>query len=289
MYLAQVDVGQSVQGALSAVLDFVPKLVGFLLILLIGYFVAKAIASVLDKVLDRVGFDRAVERGGVKKALSRSSYDASGLLSKIVFYALMLFVLQLAFGVFPANPISDLITAVIAYLPKIFVAIIIIVVAAAIAAAVREIVDASLGGLSYGKMLGNIASVFILAVGVFAALNQLEIAEPIVNGLFYALLAIFAGSAIIAIGGGGITPMRSKWEQALNKVEQEAPAIKQQAADTSSQDLKARADQRKQQAQTAGSSDSGRGTTTSGSSAGSVASHGDPTINLPNDETTPRR
>jgi len=256
MYVAQVDVGQSVEGALSSTLEFLPKLVGFLLILLIGYFVAKALAKVLAKVLQKVGFDKAVERGGVKKALEKSKYDPSDLLAKIVFYALMLFVLQLAFGVFPANPISDLITAVIAYLPKIFVAIIIIVVAAAIAAAVREIVDASLGGLSYGKMLGNIASAFILAVGVFAALNQLEIAEPIVNGLFYALLAIFAGSAIIAIGGGGVRPMQSKWEQALNKVEQEAPAIKQQAQSTSSQDLKARAEQRKQQAAQAGNSGS---------------------------------
>ncbi|MDQ3342134.1 MAG: hypothetical protein M3524_00940 [Actinomycetota bacterium] len=285
MYLAQVDVGQSVQGAFSSVLEFLPKLVGFLLILLIGYFIAKALAKVLATVLQKVGFDKAVERGGVKKALEKSKYDPSDLLAKVLFYALMLFVLQLAFGVFPANPISDLITAVIAYLPKIFVAIIIIVVAAAIAAAVREIVDASLGGLSYGKMLGNIASAFILAVGVFAALNQLEIAEPIVNGLFYALLAIFAGSAIIAIGGGGIRPMQSKWEQAMNKVEQEAPAIKEQAANTSSEDLKARAEQRKQQAQSAGSS-SGAGTS---SSAGSVASHGDPTINLPNDDTTRRR
>ncbi|MBA2730415.1 MAG: hypothetical protein H0U48_06655, partial [Euzebyaceae bacterium] len=78
--------------------------------------------------------------------------------------------------------------------------------------------------------------------------------------------------------------MQSKWEQALNKVEQEAPAIKQQAQSTSSQDLKARAEQRKQQAQSAGT-----GTGSSDSSAGSVASHGDPTINLPNDDTTHRR
>ncbi|MDQ3708416.1 MAG: hypothetical protein M3387_03760, partial [Actinomycetota bacterium] len=80
--------------------------------------------------------------------------------------------------------------------------------------------------------------------------------------------------------------MQSKWEQALNKVEQEAPAIKQQAQSTSSQDLKARAEQRKQQAQSAGT---GTGTGSSDSSAGSVASHGDPTINLPNDDTTRRR
>ncbi|MDP8959375.1 MAG: hypothetical protein M3N51_09310 [Actinomycetota bacterium] len=224
-----------------------PKLVGFLLILIVGYFIAKIIGRIIDKVLERVGFDRAVERGGVKKALSRSRYDASGILSKVVFYALFLFVLQLAFSVFGPNPISELIQSVIAYLPKVFVAIVIIVVASAIAAGVREIVDASLGGLNYGRLLANIASVAILAIGLFAALNQLEIAEPIVNGLFYAALAIVAGSAIIAIGGGGIQPMRAQWEKALYRAQEEAPKIKQEVQTTSEQDLKARAEQRKQQ------------------------------------------
>jgi hypothetical protein len=67
----------------------------------------------------------------------------------------------------------------------------------------------------------------IVAVGAFAALAQLEIAPAIVNGVFYAVLAVIAGSAIIAIGGGGIQPMRDRWERALTKVEQEAPQARQ--------------------------------------------------------------
>ena len=245
--LAQVDLGNSVENMVTATVEFVPKLLGFLAILVIGYFVAKAIAKVLDKVLDRVGFDRAVERGGVKKALDRSKYDASDILSKIVFYTLFLFVLQMAFGVFGENPISELLFGVIAFLPKVFVAIIIVVVSAAIAAAVREVVDAALGGLSYGRLLGNVASGAILAVGVFAALNQIEIAPEIVNGLFYALLAVVAGSAIVAIGGGGIQPMRRYWEQTMARVEEEAPRVKQEAQGAG-EDIRQRAEERKQQA-----------------------------------------
>jgi hypothetical protein len=246
MTLAQVDTGPLEQ-AFTDVARFVPEFLAFLAILVIGYFVAKAIAKVLDKVLERAGFDRAVERGGVKKALARSQYDASSILSKLVFYTLFLFVLQMAFGVFGQNPISELITGVISYLPKVFIAVVIVVVASAIAAGAREVIDVALGGLSYGKMLGTIASVVILAIGVFAALNELEIATAIVNGLFYAMLAIVAGSAVIAIGGGGIMPMRQQWEKALNKVEEEAPRMKEQAQSTSSADLKARAQMRKEQ------------------------------------------
>jgi MFS family permease len=228
--VAQVDITQSLQEGLTTVVNILPAILAFLAILIIGYIIAKVIAKALDAVLGRVGFDRAVERGGVRRALERTEYDASDILSRIVFYALMLFVLQLAFGVFGPNPVSELLSGVIAFLPRVFVAIVIVVLAMAIAAAVRDIVRGALGGLAYGGAVANVASGAIIAVGIFAALNQLQIAPAIVNGLFYALLAIVAGSAIIAIGGGGVMPMRRQWEKAMGRLEEEAPKMRQQAA-----------------------------------------------------------
>ena len=200
---AEVQWSQGIEDAWSDVASFVPKFLGFLIILIVGYLIAKAIGKVADAILERVGFDRAVERGGVKRALAHTKYDASDILSKVIFYALFLIVLQMAFGVFGPNPISELLEGVIAYLPKVIAAIIIIIVVSAIAAAVREIIEASLGGLSYGTLLANLAAGAILVVGVFAALNQLQIAPAIVNGLFYALLAVVVGSAIVAVGEAG--------------------------------------------------------------------------------------
>ncbi|MDP8975604.1 MAG: hypothetical protein M3N28_04420 [Actinomycetota bacterium] len=77
------------------------------------------------------------------------------------------------------------------------------------------------------------ASVAILTVAGFAALSQLQFAPAIVNGLFYALLAIVVGSAVVAIGGGGIQPMRSTWEQALGKLEEESQAMRHEAGGAS--------------------------------------------------------
>jgi hypothetical protein len=228
MTLAQVDVREGVESAWESVITFVPKLAAFLLILLIGILIAKGVEKLLNAVLERVGFDRLVERGGVKQALDRSKLDASDILAKIVFYTLVLLTLQLAFGVFGPNPISDLLQGLIAFLPKLFVAILILVIAAYVASAVRTIVSSTLGGLSYGRMLATLASVAIWVVGIAAALNQVEIAPAIVNGLFYALLALVVGVAIVAIGGGGIQPMRQRWERALTKVESEAPRAKQE-------------------------------------------------------------
>src|SRR5688500_18012470 len=98
---------------------FLPKLGLFLVILIAGFFIAKWLGKIDNAVLERVGFDRLVERGGIKRVLARTRYDASDILAKIVFYTIFLFVLQLAFGVFGPNPISDLLTSVIAFLPNI--------------------------------------------------------------------------------------------------------------------------------------------------------------------------
>jgi hypothetical protein len=234
--------------AWASIATFLPKLVGFLLIVIIGYFVAKAIAKILDSVLERVGFDNVVERGGIKTALEKSKYDASSLLAKIVFYVVFLFVLQLAFGVFGENPISDMIAGVVAYLPKVFVAIVILVVGFALAAAAKEIVEAALGGLSYGRALAFGASIAIIVLAVFAALDQLEIAPTIVSGLFYALLAIVVGSAVVAFGGGGIPVARRYLERWASKADEESDKIKQEAQGATDR-IQDRAQQRKEQLQ----------------------------------------
>src|SRR5919199_1147957 len=160
-----VDFQGGVSSAWSNVITFVPKLAAALLIILVGYLLAKVIASVLDKVLERVGFDRAVERGGIKQALAKSKYDPSDIIAKLAFWLLFLVTLQIAFGVFGPNPISDLLQGLIAYLPNVFVAIVIIVV----------------------------------------------------------------GSAVVAIGGGGIKTMQRYWERAATRAEERAPELARQA------------------------------------------------------------
>jgi hypothetical protein len=233
---------------LTTVANFVPKLVAFLLILIIGFIVVKAIGKAISALLEKVGFDRAVERGGVKKALENSKLDASDIVAKLVYYTLMLFVLQLAFGVFGPNPISDLLTQVIAFLPSLVVAIIIIVVASSIAAAAKVLIEGTLGGLSYGKVLANAASVFILFLGVVAALNQIGIATTVTTPLLIFILATVGGVIIIGAGGGLIKPMQARWEDYLSKAEAEAPRMREHAANAPS--VKDQAQQAAQKAKT---------------------------------------
>ncbi|MCU1371879.1 MAG: helix repeat-containing protein [Ilumatobacteraceae bacterium] len=250
MQLAAIEFSQGIEDAWSDVASFIPKLVAFLLILIIGFVIVKAISKIADAALERFGFDKAVERGGIKKALENSKYDASDVVGQVIFYGLFLIVLQMAFGVFGQNPVSDLIAGVISYLPKVVAAILILVIGAAIAAAAKDLLEAALGNMDSGKTVANVVSIAILVTVGFAALNQLQIAPAIVNGLFYAALAIIVGSTVIAVGGGGIKPMQQRWESSLNRYDSEKAKAQNQPG-TPADRMKDQAQDRMAQAKTA--------------------------------------
>lgn len=224
--LAAVDIGGGVSSAWTAVANFVPKLVAFLVILVIGWVIAKVLGKVVGKVLDKVGFDRVVERGGIKTMLERGNYDASQLIAKVVYYAILLIALEVAFGVFGPNPISTVLTAIVGWLPKLIVAMLIIVVVGAIAKAVKDLVSGALSGLSYGRMLGTIASVFIWGLGIIAALNQMGIATTVTTPVLIAVLATVGGIMVVGLGGGLIRPMQQRWEHWIGRAEEQTPSGK---------------------------------------------------------------
>ena len=85
MSTASVNFSTGLSNAFSEVATFIPKFVVFLIILVVGYFIARALEKLVSRTLIRVGFDRLAERGGIKTALAHSKYDAAGILAKIVF------------------------------------------------------------------------------------------------------------------------------------------------------------------------------------------------------------
>lgn len=130
--------------------------------------------------------------------------------------------------------ISNAWSNVIAFVPRlaaalliILVAILIVVIAATIAKAVSDLLSSLLSSVSGGPVMAKGAGIAILVFGAFAALDQLKIAPRIVTGLWYAILAILVGSAVVSIGGGGIKPMQRYWERATAKAEQRGPELEQ--------------------------------------------------------------
>jgi hypothetical protein len=209
--------------AWAMIATFVPKLLGFVLVMLVGWLIAKALAKAVGFLLSRAGFDRLVEKSGLGSMMAQSPVDASGLIVKLVYYFVLLIALQLAFGVFgTGNAVSALLNDVIAYLPRIVVALVLVLVASAIGKAVRGLVTGALGNRSYTSMMGTITYGFIVALGVIAALNQLGIAVSVTMPVLITVLATVAGVIVIGVGGGLVRPMQQRWEGWLNKIQDEA-------------------------------------------------------------------
>lgn len=221
-----MNITESWNEALRAVITFLPKFAVFLVVLLIGWLVAKALRKAVKVVLERLHFDDAVERGGVKRALARSNYDASGLLAALVYYAVLLITLQLAFGVFGANPVSDILADIVAWLPRAIVAVVIVVVAAAAASALYDIAAGAMGGLNYGPLLARMLQVFVIVLGVIAALSQIGVATTVTGPVLIAALATVGGVIVIGVGGGLLRPMQDRWDRWLSRAEHDIPAAR---------------------------------------------------------------
>ena len=224
-----LDVETPVREGFTTFTTFIPRLLGFLVILVVGYFVAKLIAKLVDKGLEKAGFDGAVEKGGIKKALANSQYDASDVVAKLVFLAIFIPFLAAAIDTLGIAGLQEPMAAFIALIPKIIVAVVLVVVGALIAGTVKTFIQNALGGLSYGSLLGNGAAVLILFGFVKAALDQVGIATAVTGALLYTVLAAVAGVIIVGVGGGLIKPMQGRWETVLNRAAQEKDTIRDEA------------------------------------------------------------
>ncbi|WP_369370635.1 hypothetical protein AB1046_17840 [Promicromonospora sp. Populi] len=205
--------------ALGAIASFIPQLLVFLIVLLIGYFIAKAIARFVGMILRRIGFNKVLERAGANRLLAGSGIEPIELLTKIIYYFILLITLQLALSAFgPTNPVSAIVNDIVAWLPSLVVAIVIVVIAGAIANAVKDLLLNTLGRVSYGPFVAKAVSFFILALGVIAAVNQIGIGTTVTMPVLVAFLATLAGILIVGVGGALIGPMRSRVEAFLNNL-----------------------------------------------------------------------
>ena len=220
-----LDLETPVRAGLTSVATFVPRLLGFLLVLVIGYVLAKVVSKLVRKGLEKAGFDRAVEKGGIKKALANSSYDASGIVAALVFLAIFVPVLSIALGVLGIDALTQPLAALIALIPKILVALVLVVLGAVVAGAVRSFLANALGGLSYGGAVATTAAALVLFGFAKAALDQVGIATTVTTALLYTVLVAVAGVLVVGVGGGLVKPMQGRWESALDKAGQEKERV----------------------------------------------------------------
>ena len=204
-FLAAVKIGDSVQQGLDEFFAFLPRLLGFLLILLIGYIVARVVKGIITKVLARAGLDKALHTGSTGQYVNQVAPDVkpSRTIGAIAFWFIFLGAISIAVSQLGIAALTDFVGAIAAYLPNVVAAILIFVVAGAIAAAVGGLVARTMGDTPTGKVVGSVVPVLVMAIATFMILNQLQIATEIVTITYAALIGGVFLAMALAFGLGG--------------------------------------------------------------------------------------
>jgi len=207
-------VTEGLTNAWQSVIEFIPKLIGALVILLVGWFIARLVRNGFERFFHRVGLDRLLDRAGLNTAMEGAGYTASGLTARVIYWMALLVVFLLAAQTLRIGQLSELLGNLIAYLPLVVAAIIILIVAAAIGSFIAELAGpfAEEHGVAW---LPRIARWAVIGFGVFASLNTLNLAAEIVNILFLALVGTVAVTVAISFGVGGIKAAESWWTRML--------------------------------------------------------------------------
>jgi hypothetical protein len=205
MRIAAVDISESLQQALDDLIGFLPRLIGFLIVLLIGYLIAKALQKLVALALEKVGTDRAVRSGQSGEYVQRVVPDISPseLIGRVVFWFVFLGALSIAISSLGIAALNEFVADVFNYLPNVIVAILIAVVAIPIAGGLAKLAERSWGDSPMGKMLATAIPALVLGIAVFMILNQLRIATDIVVITYAALMGAVALGAALAFGLGG--------------------------------------------------------------------------------------
>ena len=211
-----IEFSKPIEDAIGDFLAFVPKLIGFLLVLVVGWFIAKWIRRIIVTLLKKIRFDEYIDKSGLGAPLERAGFADSGrFLAMIIYYLIMLLVLQLSLDVFGDNAISEALNGMIEFIPKLIVAIIIVILTGLVANAVRNMIGPALAEQTHGNILTNLAVAAIWFIGVFAALDQIEFAEDIVDFLFQAIITSTVAIMVIKFGVGGIWAARDRFWPAV--------------------------------------------------------------------------
>ncbi len=196
---------------------WLPRFFAALVILIIGYIIARVISGLITKALSRSGIDRTLAAQPAGSFIQKVTTTPSKLLGTIAFWAIFLAAVSLAVTELGIEALQDLVSAVYAYLPNVLAALLIFIVAGAIAAGIAALVTRLMGDTGLGKAVATVAPVLVMTIATFMILDQLQIAEDIVRITYQGLIYAIALAAALAFGLGGRDVAREMLQGAYQK------------------------------------------------------------------------
>ncbi len=185
-------------------LTFVPKLLGALLIIVVGYIVTRLITTILKRLLQLIGVDKLGARLQQIDVIGRAGVEISlsAMVAQILYYFMMLVILVAATDVIGLEVVSKLVGSAIEYIPNLIAAIVILVIGAIVADMLRELTTVTCRsfGISAAGMIGSIVFWFVFVAILVTALGQAQLETDFVVINLSILLAGLSLAFALAYG-----------------------------------------------------------------------------------------
>ena len=230
----------SVAAALALLLGAIPKVIGFAVILIVGWLIATALSAAVAAILRTVKFNDLAQRAGISGFVQKMGVhtDAAGFLALLVKWFVRLIVLVTAFDALGLPAVSQVLQQILLWLPNLIVALVVLVIAGLAANALAGLVRGATAesGLGSPDVLASIARVAVWAFAIVVAANQIGVATTLINTLFMATVGALALALGLAFGLGGretaaqiVRGWYERGQRAAPKVSAAAEAAQRQA------------------------------------------------------------
>ena len=197
----------SITQALALFLAAIPKIIGFIIILAIGWIIAALVAKGVAALLRSIRFNDMSQRSGFAGFVQNTGVytDSTGFVADIAKWFIRLITLVVAFDALGLPAVSDVLRQLLLWLPNLAVAIVVLIIGGLAANALVGLVRGATAEADLGNphLLANIARVAVWAFAIVVAVNQIGIARELVNTLFMATVGAVALALGLAFGIGG--------------------------------------------------------------------------------------
>ena len=188
-------------------IDFVPRLVGALVIFFIGWIVAMAVQKIVAEILKAIRFNSLFEKGSMKVAMERANVkvDASAFIGAIIKWVLVFAFILAAVEVMGFVQFAEFLRDVLGYLPNVIIAVLMLAAAVIIADISEKIVRVAVEGakVGYGNLAGSIVRWSIWVFAILAILYQLKVVPELIQTLLTGIVALIVIAGGLAFGLGG--------------------------------------------------------------------------------------
>jgi hypothetical protein len=197
----------SFRDAFAMILSAIPRIVGFIIIVAIGWFVSSLVAKAITGLLRAIRFEELMQKSGLADFMNKmgTGIDSVGIVAGVVKWIVRVVVLLVAFDTLGLPAVSDVMRQLLLWLPNLVVAIFVLFIGGIAARALGNIVRGATaeGGFANPETLSNVARTAVWSFAVVIAINQLGIATNLINTLFTGFVGALAIALGLAFGLGG--------------------------------------------------------------------------------------